>query len=221
MLAAAYFGAEPARNLLFADVVTRLEARKTILASGDAATLDADTALADHTAGAERLITLFEGATLFDVAQNARPFEVSAGALTIEVLGATFEAARFDDMVVVSVSEGQVRVMTGNTRWTLEDGERLLWSAQGGGDVVDIDPAAVARWRQDRCVSDGLTFAQVADVIDRRLPGNVVVPNKALATSRVSGTSNLDNPTLALEALAATQCARVFSAQPLGYLILP
>ncbi|MEM7733001.1 MAG: FecR domain-containing protein [Pseudomonadota bacterium] len=212
---------KPARNLFLADIATRFETLETDLASGDRVVLDADTALSDDTDGAERQVTLFDGAALFDVEKDGRPFVVQAGDLTIEVLGTTFEASRINESVAVSVSEGRVRVSTPDREWTLDAGDYLLWSGQTGGQVVEIEPRAVALWRDDRIVADGLTFGQLADVIDRRLPGKIVFGQAALSDARVSGTVSLKNPEAALRAVAAARDARVISLGPLGHLILP
>lgn len=221
LLASAILLAEPARLYLQADVTTRQQSRAIALASGDRAILDADTALADTTGGDRRQVTLLDGAALFEVARDGRSFVVSVGDLTVEVLGTTFETAMIHDTVTVSVREGRVRVVAGDRNWTLAAGDRLLWSKDGGGALDTIDPADVAIWQSGRFVADGLSFAQVADVIDRRLPGRVVVGGAGLAASRVSGTINLDDPELALAALAATRGARILSIPVLGKIILP
>lgn len=218
---AAYVFADPVRTLILADFSTRYDTREVALASGDSATLDAGTALTDETGGAQRHLTLLEGAALFDVSTDGRPFVVSVGDLDVEVLGTRFEVARTDDTVAVAVREGVVRVSTGKTGWTLTRGERLSRSDAGGTEIADIDPAAVAAWQHGRFVADGLTFAQVAEVIDRRLPGRIFIADAELARARVSGTIDLRDPDGALAALAAARGARILSAPALGRLVLP
>lgn len=213
--------ADPARKFLLADVSTRHEGRQVALASGDIAVLDADTALADTSEGDTRQVALLDGAALFDVAQDGRGFVVAVGDLTVEVLGTTFETAMIGDAVAVGVREGRVRVSGGGREWTLGAGDRLLRSADGTVEIATITPEDVAPWVQGRFVADGLTFAQVADVIDRRLQGRVMLRSADLAASRVSGTINLDDPDLALQALAATRGARIISIPVLGKIILP
>lgn len=217
----AYFGIEPLRILLFADFTTRYETLRVALASDDIVVMDAETALTDNTDGTSRQVRLLEGAALFDVTNDGRAFSVSAGDITIDVLGTIFEVTETGDLMTVSVSEGQVQVSAESMQWTLQAGERLTWSKGGGGDVDAVNTTDIALWRQDRFVADGLTFAQVADVIDRRLPGTVIIGSGNLANSRVAGTFDLDNPELALEALAATRGASIISAPVLGHLFLP
>ncbi|MEM9910607.1 MAG: FecR domain-containing protein [Pseudomonadota bacterium] len=220
LIASAYLVADPLRTMLLADFNTQTEMREVNLASGDRATLDAGTSLADDSEGPDRRVALLKGTALFDVASDGRRFEVQVGDVTVEVLGTVFETAWIEELVVVSVSEGRVRASDGTQIWTLEAGESLFWNDQDGGDLVDVDPNALSLWRDDRLVADGLTFAQVADVIDRRLPGRVFIANNAVATSRVSGTLNLEDPQRALQALAATRGVRVITAPLIGHLIL-
>ena len=220
--ASLYLGAEPLGTRLSADVVTRFEMRDFELASGDAVVLDAGTALEDDTEGDERHVNLLRGAALFDVNADESAFVVTADGVEVEVTGTVFEVARLQDSVSVSVEEGSVRVRSGATVWNLGEGDHLVYSVDDGvGEIQQIEPTAVASWQQDRFVADGLTFEQVADVIDRRLPGRVIIGRSSLATSRVSGTISLANPEEALEALAATRGARLISVSPIGYLILP
>lgn len=221
LLAAGYFGFEPIRNAILADFTTGTSVQQVALASGDSATLDADTAIADDTDGPVRRISLYAGAALFTVEKDARAFVVSAGDVTIQVLGTTFEASQIGETTVVSVSEGVVQVTIEDRAWELTAGDQLQWSPSTGAAMKEVDAASVALWRADRFVADGLTFAQVAEVIDRRLRGSVYIRNDALANSRISGTINLQNPELALEALAASRNARVVSLGPVGWLLLP
>ncbi|MGR3378941.1 FecR family protein [Salipiger abyssi] len=221
LVASACFLARPVRNHILSDITTRFAPRRVELASGDQATLDAHTALADDSAGTERRLKLFAGAAVFDVLRDGRSFVVAAGALEIEVLGTSFEVAHIGDMIRVSVREGTVHVSGKGVDVQLEKGQRLSWSDDTGATLAEVDPDAVALWRQDRFLADGLTLAQIADVIDRRLPGRILVAGTALARSRVSGTINLGNPELALRALAATRGASVLPVPGLGTLVLP
>ncbi|MEM9279995.1 MAG: FecR domain-containing protein [Pseudomonadota bacterium] len=215
-----YLFAEPARNLMLADFSTRLETRKVELASGDVASLDADTAITDETDGKNRRVRILEGAVLFEVETDGREFAVDMDDVTIEVVGTTFEVSSLDNGVLVSVVEGAVQTKVGDRVWKLGEGDQFMWTTGKGGEVSQIDPSDIALWRQNRFAADGLTFSQVAAVIDRRLSGNIIIPNSALAQSRVSGTINLDDPQSALAALAAVRGARIVTVPLLGNIIL-
>ena len=204
-----------------ADFQSGYSAQDIVLASGDRAVLDAHTAVSDDTEANTRRVTLIEGAAVFDVDQETRSFVVSAGDVTIEVLGTTFEALRMNDTVAVAVEEGRVRIRVVDASWTLNAGDQLIWSEASGGVVSQIEMDAVAPWRNRRFVADGLTFSEVATVIDRHLPGRIVITSAALAEARVLGTINLEDPKRALDALVAAKGARVISAGSFAHVVMP
>ncbi|MEM7215051.1 MAG: FecR domain-containing protein [Pseudomonadota bacterium] len=215
-----YLFAGSARNIMLADFSTGFETQQVKLASGDIANLDADTAIADETEGKQRRVRLLEGAALFDVEKDGRGFVVDTDDVSIEVVGTTFEVSSVDNGVMVSVIEGAVQTRAGDRTWNLGEGEQFIWTTDRSGEVSQVDPSEIALWRQNRFAADGLTFAQVADVIDRRLAGNLIIPNAELAHSRVSGTINLEDPESALAALAAVRGARIVTVPLLGRIIL-
>lgn len=220
LLGSAYLSFDPLRKLILADFATDLASDSVQLESGDLAFLDAATSIAEDSSVSGRQITLLEGAAVFDVASDGRRFEVVAGELNVEVLGTIFETSLLGDDVIVSVSEGVVGVSADGKFWKLEAGDQLLWSHEGSdARVVRRDLEDIALWRRDRFVADGLTLAQLASVIDRRLPGTVYIPDSALSDAKVSGTIDLSTPVLALEAAAASRGARLTSLGPLGYVL--
>ncbi|MEM8793571.1 MAG: FecR domain-containing protein [Pseudomonadota bacterium] len=220
LLASLYLASGPARIYLLADFRTGLERAAVTLDSGDRAEMDARSALVDETEGDARRVTLLQGAAFFEVDTRERPFAVSVGSLTIRALGTAFETARIDDIVLVAVAEGEVEILTGVDRLTLEAGEQLRWSPKAGAAVDAVEPGAIAAWRQDWLITDGLTFEQVADVIDRRLQSRIVILDDELAQSRILGGLDLGDPALALRTLAAAEGARVVTAPPFVSLIL-
>lgn len=218
---ASYLFAAPARNLLLADFSTSGTVQEIKLASGDVAFLDAATAIADKTDSNSRQVKILEGTALFDVNSDGRDFVVEIGDALVEVVGTVFEASAIGDSVIVSVKEGVVRVKLNGETWNLKQGTQWSWEDEGGGDVSQIDPDSVALWRKNRLVADGLTFSQVAELIDRRFSGRIIIVDAALAKSKVSGTINLENPELALQALAAVRGARIVSIPLIGRFVLP
>ncbi|MEM7060730.1 MAG: FecR domain-containing protein [Pseudomonadota bacterium] len=219
--AAAYFFAGDLRVMVLADLRTGMSTEAARLASGDAVTLDANSALADDTDGAVRQVTLLRGAGFFDVAKDGRPFTVTAGGLQVEVIGTAFETAHIGDAVSVTVASGQVSVSANGTSWTLNPGERLIWSAESGGILDKLETSDVASWRGGQLVVRGMTFAQVASILDRRVPGSVMVLGDDLASSRIVGTFDLDDPLAALRSLAAIRGATVTAAPPVVTVVRP
>ncbi|MEM8792471.1 MAG: FecR domain-containing protein [Pseudomonadota bacterium] len=216
---AGYLAAEPLQVFLIADLRSGDAPREGRLASGDSVTLDAASALVDDTTAERRGARLLRGAAYFDVAPMDQPFTVTAGDLAVEVLGTAFEVAHLGDGVAVHVEVGQVEVWIDGAAWTLAPGERLLWPGEGEVSLGNVDPGEVAAWRNDLLVANGLTVRDVAEVLDRRLAGTVLVLDDALAEARVVGTFDLGDPEGALRSLAATQGARVIAAPPLATLL--
>lgn len=221
VVAAAAFGFEPLRLHALADSVTGRQPQPLLLASGDAASLDAGTALADASDGAERRVTLLAGAAYFDVGQDGRRFVVEAGGLSVDALGTGFEVAWLGDGVLVAVAEGRVAVQAGGQVWQLMPGDRLHWSGDAAPVIDAVAVTAIAAWRDDRLQADGMTLGQVASVIDRRVAGPILVYDSALAGTEVSGGLDLSRPLDALRTLAASADASVTSVSPLVTIVLP
>ncbi|MEO1720903.1 MAG: FecR domain-containing protein [Pseudomonadota bacterium] len=213
--------AEPIRIATLADLSTNREPEGARLASGDAVTLDADSALVDESGDGNRDVQLLRGAAYFEVAPDGRPFLVSVDDVEIEVLGTAFEVAVIEDEVAVTVGEGEVEVRTDGASRQLEAGDRLTRTDDGALSVTEVDPDDVATWRRGQLIVDGMTVAQVAAVIDRRLPGQIVILDSALAEARVAGTFDLENPLNALRTLAAIHGATVYAAPPLMTVMFP
>ena len=210
--ASAYLAAKPLSIYFKADFATRYQNDDVVLASGDRATLDADTALVDDTSGGLRRVEVLKGAAFFDVSPDDKAFEVTLGDLRVEVLGTSLETALIGDEAVISVAEGIVNVHDGLQSWMLEAGDRLTQSGESVVQLSEVSISEVADWRDDLFLADGMTFAQVADVIDRRLPGRIAIFDESLAQTKVGGPIDLTDPLLALRTLAVATDARMTHA---------
>ncbi|MEM8823942.1 MAG: FecR domain-containing protein [Pseudomonadota bacterium] len=213
---AIYAAYEPLSIRLLADERTTLQARQVALASGDAVSLDASTALIDRSNEEARRVVLLQGAAFFDVERDGRAFLVEFDGVTIEVLGTAFEVAKIDDTTIVSVAEGMVDVRLQGESWQLQMGDRLELTEAGIADMRTVAPDSVGAWKDGFIITDGMTFGQVIDVIDRRVPGPIVITDQDLAETGVSGRLDLSRPRDALRTLAATSDAQVLSVGPLA-----
>lgn len=211
LLTSLYFAWAPLRISVLADHKTRFEPASTQLASGDSAALDAATALQDKTDGSARSVTLLQGSAYFDVVSDGRPFVVTAGNVEVSVLGTSFEVAKVNGAVVVGVAEGSVEFRSGATSLLLTEGDRAILS-DDGLTQDDVGLEDIASWRRDRLSITGLTFSEAATLVDRRLPGRVIVIGSDLSATDVGGNLNLTDPRAALEALAASSDAAVVTA---------
>lgn len=221
LITVGYFAYGPARITLLADVTTGRTAEPVILASGDRVILDADSAISDETGEDERVVNLLEGAAIFQVSRGVERFRVTAGGLEAVVLGTEFEVAYSGAAMLVAVAEGAVEVHAKGETWRLEPGHRLTIGGSDTPEVVTVDPARIAAWRQDRFTAADMTLAELAAIIDRRLPGQVLITDTELAEVRVSGGVDLTQPLRALRALSAAAGAKIVAAPPLATVIMP
>lgn len=216
---AAYMAYEPIRTVMLADYRTQRAPETVVLTSGDQIDMDASTALRDRSSSQERRFTVLDGAALFDVESEARPFLVDIGPISVRVTGTIFETAYQGDAFSVSVIEGEVEVSLDSQSWQLTEGMGFTWSDEVGIQIQTYPADDIASWRQDRFVMNDLLFREVVSVIERRLAGPVLIVNDALAAQPVSGIVDLADPMLALQTLAASREARVLRLGPLATLI--
>lgn len=217
----AYFAYAPLRVLAMADVRTGYDHATVTLASGDLAVLDAASAISDRSDAKERRVEVLQGAAFFDVELGRDDLMVKIGEVTIRAAGTAFETTLIDGSVIVTVSNGQLQVQADGRTWRLSQGDQLNWPGTGAAEITEVAVVDVAAWRQDRLVIDGMTFAEVADVIDRRLPGQIHIVSPSLARARMYGGLDLRNPEAAIRNLAAAEGARIVSVLPAGIVVLP
>ncbi|MEM8796112.1 MAG: FecR domain-containing protein [Pseudomonadota bacterium] len=214
-----YLISGPVSIYLIADEITALEQRRIELASGDIVSLDGSSALIDRSDNDVRTVKLLKGAAYFEVFENNKPFVVDADGLTVTVVGTQFEVVRHDQEVTVSVSEGDVVVTIEGQDWDLSAGDRIRWS-RGAIPVKDQRIIAnIGSWREDLLVTDGMTFDEVIQTLDRRLSGPVIILSDNLAKKTFRGRLNLKTPLISLRALAATTGAQVRSAGPIATIV--
>ena len=209
-LASLYLAWSPVQTLLASDFRTQATPKTVSLESGDRVTLDASSAITDDTHDGTRLVKLLAGAGYFDVDQNEQPFVVVADDVRIEVVGTSFEVLRLSESIIVRVEEGAVKVEHQAYTDTLYPGDQLHLSISKA-TRSSLDLNLVGEWRRDFLTMDGLAFAEVASVIDRRLPGSIMVVGEALQSQQVVGGLDLKQPLSALQTLAATSGAAVVS----------
>lgn len=216
-----YFAFEPLNVLFRADLRSSSIPLQAQLVSGDRITLDATSAILDDTESDTRDVVLMRGAAFFEVSSDGRPFVVEAGNVTVEVLGTAFEVARVHGGAIIDVAKGRVQVRHDSEFWVLESGDRLVVTDAEGVSLRQTEPGATASWREDFLISKGMSFAQVVEFIDRRIPGGIVITDDRLSRTPIVGTFDLSDPVLALRTLAELEGARVNSIPSVVTVIRP
>jgi transmembrane sensor len=101
----------------------------------------------------ERLITLEQGSAVFRVAKDpSRPFLVDTGIVVVKATGTQFGVERHADTVTVTVSEGSVAVLSGESGTesfasvSLKVDEQLTIAGEGKTEFADVDGAEYLEW---------------------------------------------------------------------------
>lgn len=211
--------AVPAIQLrLAADHMTGMaETREVVLEDGSRIALDAGSAVAVDYAEARRSVRLLSGQAFFEVMPSPRrPFVVSAGRVDVTVTGTSFDVAKSDAGVAVTVQSGSVNVTRNGAGRVaaLTAGQWVRVAGDGpvsGGTMVPDD---VAAWRDRRLVAYDAVLRDVVGQVGRRMPGVIVFADSRIADSLVSGIIDLDHPDDALRALVDLQQGRITRISP-------
>ena len=195
------------------------ETRALTLADGSRVTLAPESAIKIAYTPAGRDLRLLAGRAFFEVAAHAgRPFRVTAGAVDVTVLGTGFSMRRNDEGVGVAVQHGQVRVAhnsaVARVAEDLSEGEalRLSWAGQAERSAAPVEQ--IAAWREHWLIARDRPLAEVVDELRPYYSGKIIITSAALAAGAVTGVYNLNDPALALGAIARAHNAAIYRVTP-------
>lgn len=181
------------------------------LEDGSTAVLDAGTALAIEFDGQQRRLRLLRGQAWFQVAHEARPFQVEAAGGLVRDIGTAFSVSMRDTTVTTRVSEGVVEVRTsdGSVQRLHAGQARVFRDGRWLRPLQLGDPEAIAPWRRGEVVIDDLPAEQAIADLARYRRAPVWVLGGQGAGVRVSGLFHLQQPETAIDAIAAQAGLRV------------
>jgi transmembrane sensor len=181
------------------------------LEDGSTAVLDAGTALAIEFDGLQRHLRLLRGQAWFQVAHEARPFQVEAAGGQIRDIGTAFSVSMQDTTVLTQVSEGGVDVRPGDgSVQRLHAGQARVFRDGRWLQPVQLeDTATMAPWRRGEVVIDDQPAAQAIADLARYRRAPVWVLGGQGASVRVSGLFHLQQSETAINAVAAQAGLRV------------
>lgn len=142
----------------------------------------------------QRRIYFDAGEAFFQVQHDHdRPFIVSVGTSTISVTGTQFNVFRYQDNVMVTVTEGSVRVRT-----TLEEGDSSLTPGlqasyllgDSAPNISSVDTSKALAWRKGKLILDNLSLAQALPLINRYLETPLELADSTAANLRIGGVYN-------------------------------
>lgn len=185
--------------------------RMVQLEDGSTAVLDAGTALAIEFDGQQRHLRLLRGQAWFQVAHEARPFQVEAAGGQIRDIGTAFSVSMQDTTVLTQVSEGGVDVRPGDgSVQRLHAGQARVFRDGRWLQPVQLeDTATMAPWRRGEVVIDDQPAAQAIADLARYRRAPVWVLGGQGASVRVSGLFQLQQSETAINAVAAQAGLRV------------
>lgn len=185
--------------------------RMVQLEDGSIAVLDAGTALAIEFDGQQRHLRLLRGQAWFQVADEARPFQVEAAGGQIRDIGTAFSVSMQDTTVLTQVSEGGVDVRPGDgSVQRLHAGQARVFRDGRWLQPVQLeDTATMAPWRRGEVVIDDQPAAQAIADLARYRRAPVWVLGGQGASVRVSGLFHLQQSETAINAVAAQAGLRV------------
>ncbi|HFF3758669.1 FecR family protein [Stenotrophomonas forensis] len=181
------------------------------LEDGSTAVLDAGTALAIEFNGQQRHLRLLRGQAWFQVAHEARPFQVEAAGGKVHDIGTAFSVSMRHSTVTTQVSEGVVDVRPGDgSVQRLHAGQARVFRDGRWLQPVQLEnPETMAAWRRGEVVIDDQPAAQAIADLARYRRAPVWVLGGQGASVRVSGLFHLQQPETAIDAVAAQAGLRV------------
>ncbi|GLK61118.1 FecR family protein [Azotobacter vinelandii] len=166
--------------------------REVILADGSRVHLNLDTTLWFVNFRDRRSVKLSEGEAFFEVQHDARhPFVVYAGKGSVTVTGTRFNVWKYADQVVVTLTEGSVKVH-GDTEQPdqvtyLSPGLQARYGNDGELPQISTAKAEALAWREGKLVLDDLTLAEALPYINRYLDKPILLADQATADLRIGG----------------------------------
>lgn len=153
-----------------------------------------------------REVELSAGEAFFSVSPDAtKPFLISVGDAEVRVVGTRFNVRRSDQGVAVAVEQGTVQVDPGT--------QGLAPQLLQVGEVAEVDyrrglvrnselpTNEIGSWRTGMLIFRDRSLGELAQELSRYLDRPVLVGDAQLAAKRVSGSLDIHQPELFLQAL--------------------
>jgi transmembrane sensor len=168
------------------EVYTQNQVQTDTLPDGSILTLNKNTELqfARELDGAQRRVLLTKGEAFFNVRhQNHRPFIISAGATTVQVLGTSFNVKSINGGIEVIVETGMVGVTMGKQTVLLKSGEKAV--TQPGTHTLSktTNPDQLYQYYRTReFVAVNTPLWRMVEVLNEAYQSHIVLGRKQLRT---------------------------------------
>lgn len=197
------------------DVATAAgEQRQLALTDGSTVFMNTQSALTIGTWRSRREVTLLKGEAAFSVMPNPeKPFIVTAGPGTVQVVGTKFSIRKYSDRVTVTVSEGTVAIRTAASGepTLIPAGQEVSYDAQGIGSISDADLMKALAWQRGQLVFTMEPLSGVIDELNRYHTGAMILAHPSLQQRVVSGVFATNDPLRVIDAVTQTLHVRSLS----------
>ncbi len=183
--------------------------REVALADGSTLHVDTDSAVSRSLTGEARLVSLFRGRVMAQVARDpARPFIVETADGTATALGTRFSVARDAEGTTVTVIESRVRACaTALVRQSCVDlraGDRVRLSNGAIERLPTVDVERASAWSKGWLEADDMPLTEALAELNRYRDRPIRFDPAALRDMRITGSYPLRDSDRALAAIAET-----------------
>lgn len=180
------------------------------LADGSVLDLNTDTAVNVDFSADERAIDLISGEAFFEVRQDLmRPFVVAACDCTIIAVGTAFNVHCEGGNLTVTVSEGQVKVVSNGTSEILSAKQQLTLLDSQLQPIRKVNTDNVTAWRRQLHIYDGVPLSAVVADLNRYASQKIRVFDTDLAKIEVVARYKMTDRETTLSSLEKTFSLRV------------
>ncbi|MBD1554511.1 FecR family protein [Pseudomonas typographi] len=181
--------------------------RDVTLADGSHVQLNLGTQLAYANYKDRRSVTLGKGEAYFEVKHDAsHPFMVDAGPGQVRVTGTKFNVWSYQDEVVVTLTEGSVKVLSDRRKpaqvaYLSPDMQARYNLHTFSPEVSAASPSDALAWREGKLVLRDVPLDQALAQINRYLPTPIHLADRPTGQLRIGGIYNTANIASLVEAL--------------------
>lgn len=179
------------------------EQRSVTLDDGSLVTLNTTSAIEVEFDRGARRVTLVGGEALFHVTHDtARPFDVTAGEVTVRAVGTQFNVDRHSPSTRVLVVEGRVEVSAGSERVPVDAGEQAIVAPRGAPQVSRVNAVAATAWTRRQLIFDNQSLGDIAAELNRYNRKIIDIRSESLRAEQVTGVFQSNDPASFLEFVA-------------------
>ena len=171
------------------------EQRSVMLGDGSLVTLNTSSAIEVEFDKAGRQVTLIAGEALFRVAHDpARPFDVTAGDVTVRAVGTQFNVDRHSQATRVMVVEGRVEVSAGSAHVPVGAGEIATVAPQQALKVSRANVNAATAWTRRQLIFENQSLGEIAAELNRYNRKIIDIQGESLRAEQVTGVFQSNDP---------------------------